>query len=382
MIPPKPHFYTVELVEEPSELIAGDLPIAYIRTSDRSAFKRCRRKWGFQSGLKQNLDLRDRPIYFWIGSACHFALEDYHGYNFYGSPIDALGAYVEAQKQFSRANKLKMPDGYEEQVAIGEGILTHYLQWVQNRGCYDTLWIDGEPQVEVRCTVELNIPKEYLNYCGYSKAFYQGTLDRVAVIDGQIWVQDWKFYKSISDMPHLDFDPQMGAYIWLGNAVYQQPIEGAILQQFRKDLPNQPRILKNGTISAAQNQKTTHSLYRDALIKMYGNVNKAPPANITLLDEMAAQEGHDRDDFIRRDRTRRTQNQQESEGTKILMEVMDMINPDIAMYPNPTRDCSWDCQLQDVCLMMDRDDYWQDVLEELTAQRTADSDDWRDYLPT
>jgi len=115
---------------------------------------------------------------------------------------------------------------------------------------------------------------------------------------------------------------------------------------------------------------------------MYGNVNKAPPANITLLDEMAAQEGHDRDDFIRRDRTRRTQNQQESEGTKILMEVMDMINPDIAMYPNPTRDCSWDCQLQDVCLMMDRDDYWQDVLEELTAQRTADSDDWRDYLPT
>ena len=57
-----------------------------------------------------------------------------------------------------------------------------------------------------------------------------------------------------------------------------------------------------------------------------------------------------------------------------------MLNPDTPLYTTATRDCSWDCQLQDVCLMMDRDDHWQAALEDITVSREDDSDEWRKYL--
>ena len=39
-------------------------------------------------------------------------------------------------------------------------------------------------------------------------------------------------------------------------------------------------------------------------------------------------------------------------------------NPDIAIYPNPTSDCSWDCDYATICdIMQDKGDYTP-VLEE------------------
>ena len=52
-----------------------------IRTSDRRVFRRCLRKWDYQSSLRQNLTRKgtEQNINFWFGSAIHFCMEDYHG---------------------------------------------------------------------------------------------------------------------------------------------------------------------------------------------------------------------------------------------------------------------------------------------------------------
>jgi hypothetical protein len=346
-----------------------------IRTSDRSAFKRCRRKWGWHSGIRQNLRIKDSPSYFWVGTGGHFALEDWHGYNHFGHPVEAFNAYVTACKETKRRLGFGLPDDWEEQTELAQGILEHYLIWCQHREMHKTVWIDGEPQCEIKCEIPLPVePPE-----GYDIVVYQLTLDRLVEIDGEFWITDYKFYKTFSQAM-LDMDAQMSAYIWGASTIFEKPIAGAILHEFRKEVPHEARILSTGKISHAKDQLTTQRIYREALINMYGDVDNAPMMNVRCLNDLAAQESPERDKFIKRSRTRRNEMQMQAEGTKVLMEAEDMTNPDLPLYPNPTRDCSWDCDLQDICLMIDRDDDWSNLLGELTIARTEENDQWRVHL--
>ncbi len=349
--------------------------LAVIRTSDRSTFRRCRRKWAWGSSLKQNRTTKDNPSYFWIGTGGHFALEDYYGYNHFQHPVEAAKAFVEASRLANRVIGHGLPDDWEEQASLLYGILENYTIWAQHRDEYETVWIDGEPQVEITAHIPLPIEPPP----GFDGVVYQFTLDRLVEINGEYWILDWKFYKSFSQSD-LDYDEQMSSYIWAAGAVFERAIAGGILHEFKKTLPKPPRILGSGKISTAESQGTTHGLYRTALINLYGSVEKAPNGNVKTLNNLAMRESADRDDFIRRARTRRPLIQQQSTGTKILMEGTDMCNPDLPLYPNPHRDCSWDCSLKEVCLMMDRDDDWEFTLNDLTVQRQQEAGEWRNYL--
>ncbi len=302
-------------------------------------------------------------------------MEDYHGHNHYGHPVEAFRAYVDACRKFHRKFKFGLPDDWEEQRTLGEGILEHYLIWAETRDTLQTVWIDGEPQVEIT----VHIPLPVYPPPGYDKVVYQLTLDRLVEIENEYWIQDWKFYKTFGT-GNLSLDQQMSAYIWGASAYYEKPIVGAILHEFRKTIPQAPKILSTGKLSSAEHQVTTYGLYKEAVLEIYGEVTKAPKLIVDRLNDFAARESEDRDDFIRRTRTRRTELQQRAQGSMILLEAEDMCNPDLPLYPNPTRDCSWDCSLQDVCLMIDRDDDWSDLLLELTVARVEENKGWRQHL--
>ena len=353
-----------------------ELRKAVIRTSDRGTFKRCRRKWAWSSGLRQNLRIKDTPSYFWIGTGGHFALEDFHGYNHFGHPVEAFNGYVTATRAFARKNGWGLPDDWEEQQTLGQGILEYYLKWLEHREAHPTVWLDGEPQVEIRCEVPLlNITPPP----GYDVVVYQLTLDRLVEIAGEYWITDYKFFKQFKQ-DGLDLDPQMGAYIWGASTIFEKPISGAIFHEFRKAVPKEPKVLSTGRLSHSKTQGTTHRMYREALIQMYGKVDGAPRANVDCLNLLAMQESAERDNYIKRTTTRRNIYQQQAMGSLILMEAEDMCDPDLPLYPNPTRDCSWDCSLRDICLMVDRDDDWQSLLTDLTVQDTEEQDGWRNHL--
>ena len=351
--------------------------IAVVRTSDRHAFKRCRRSWSWNSSLRRNLTVSDSPSYFWIGTGGHFAMEDYYGYNHYGHPVEAARAYATACHELKRRTGHGLPSDWQEQMTMLEGILEYYMMWKEFRDEYKTVWIDDEPQVEITCHIPLDIPPPP----GFDRVVYQFTLDRLVEIQGEYWILDWKFYKTFSQSD-LDFDQQMSAYIWAAQCVYEdKPIAGGILHEFVKKLAKPPRIMANGRISTADAQGTTHRLYRQALIDLYGDVEKAPPANVKCLNALALKETEDRDDFIRRTHTRRNIHHIQAEGTKIMMEAKDMCDPNLPLNPNPTRDCSWDCGFKDICIMVDRDDDWEYALNDITIQRTEDDTSWRQHLP-
>lgn len=317
-----------------------------VSTSDRILFKRCRRKWDFQSANRQALVTVDQAVAgpLWLGSGFHFALEDFHGYNLFEHPSKAFRAYVSAHRRGD------LPGDHEDLTDLACGMLDYYIKyWLPQHGePFKTLWIDNVPQVEVMLYVPLDIePPD-----GYDSVMYRMTFDRVCIDDFErIIIEDYKTAQKAYEAGRLELDPQVSSYDWGGRLLYGDAVEGACWLQFIKALAHEPKVLMNGELSMNKDQYTTHAIYRDTLIKYYGEV---PKKYIDFLNYLTTLENPEGDRYIRRELIYRNAHFAQAEERKIFAELTDMIAIQPAqLYPNPTRDCIWECAFKTPCLAMD-----------------------------
>lgn len=397
----------------------------HLRTSNCRVFRRCLRKWGYQSSLRRNLSGKgtEQNINFWFGTAIHYAMEDYFGYNKFGDPREAFKAYYKAFPEVDRP--MAAGDHYD----LGISMLTYFLYWYPKHNLaygFETVWVDdvtlqevepfsegAHPLVEEEFTLDLGItvwvrednevivdPEvdceivAKINDPGNSYLIvrmngeentvklypetmkYHGTCDRI-VRDkkGRWWILDYKTAKG-ADTNKLDTDDQISRYLWAMELWFQRPIEGFIYLQLTKDVVQMPRRLKDGKLSVDKKQKTTSALLRVELEKDYGAVAKAPKAMIDFLNTLTAQETEEGDRFIRWDLVRRSKAQKESTYRHIMAEAKMMVNPNLYLYPSPTRDCIWECNFRDVCIMEDdgRQDEAERYLAEHYEQRAHSAD--------
>jgi hypothetical protein len=371
--------YDFGVDEKPDDLVSPNQQPrrAIIRTSDRSNFRRCRRRWNWSSHLRQNLTSIESASPLWFGSGFHFAMEDFHGLRQYESPVAAFEDYVRATYKMAKGNNRWLPVDWPELVILGRGMLGYYADtWLQARDPLRTYWHDGVPQVEVN--VHIPLP---LQHPDYDEVLYGLTMDRIVIDDdGFLWIVDYKTAKRIQTQ-FFQTDPQISAYCWAASQLYGKPIGGFIYQQHRKDVPVEPRILTTGKLSTADSQLTTHRHYRRCLLNIYGDVLKAPRENIDFLNWLETQETSSQDKFVRRDYVYRNAHQVEAEGAKILMEVEDMLNGDLPLYPNPTRECGHLCNFNNACISLDDGSDWEQELKDAFRQKEASFDAWREFLP-
>lgn len=358
----------------------GGKRVAVIRTSDRNAFRQCRRKWAFSSHLRGNIGPIQNAAPLWYGSGFHFALEDYHGYRKFASPIQAWDAYHKATLQHDRR---KVPDDHLELGKMAHSMLGYYLKWEERRkaSLLPTLVIDGVPQVEVNFRITIPLDPELLVKYGYDEAVYSGTIDRVVYdsVTGLIWLLDYKTAK-VFQTQHFMTDSQVTTYCWAASEMYEAPVAGMIYAQHLKTMINPPKALKSGKLSTAANQRTSHILYREALIEHHGSITAASLAEQDFLNKLASEEDDRYDKFIRYDYLHRSRRMQESEGVKILMECEDMLNPDLPLYPNPSRDCAHMCSFNSVCVGMDDGSDYEEELRQNFETRPTSYDSWRSHV--
>lgn len=371
-----------EWVDVKTELDKTDRTI-YLHNSDRTTFKRCRRKWDFSSPFRKNLRTKvENHKPFWFGSAIHFAFEDYHGYNRFGSLNAAFDAYTES------FNPADLPDDIDELKELGHNMLDHYGSWIftlEDR--FETVWIDGKPQVEV--TFDLLFEDLTELAPDGIKIAYGGTFDRVVQDkDGKWYILDYKTAK-VFDTAKLPTDQQISAYLWAAEQIYQREFEGFVYVQLHKSPPKPPKLLKNGKVSTAKLQRTTKMLYLRKLQEVYGYEDYLFKASEEELDyllnlDKEYNENQNLEQFgdcgLLVSIVHRSQTHIENTYDHIIAEGKEMINPDLPIYPNFTKDCSWDCQFKDACLALeDVGDcsFYMDGYE----QREEDNDDdvkpWR-----
>ena len=364
-----------------------------MRTSDRIAFKKCRRSWAWSSHLKGNWGPNYLASPLWFGSAIHFALEDYHGYNRFDSPVDAFRAYcIATSKQHLR----DLPHDARELYHMGSAMMEYYVKhWLRHRRADQTLWLEDEngvkiPQVEVDFEIEVPLDeypllRTYAAAHGADCVLYRGTIDRVSIDEyGRLWVVEYKTAK-VFEHNHYQTDPQVTTYVWAAKNIYKKyglDVAGVIYQQFLKKVPEQPKILASGKVSTASNLVTSATLYRDRLESLYGEVEKAPEANRQFLTDLMIKEDEHNDRYIARTLIERNDHMCEMEAQKILLELEDMLNPDLPLYPAPTRDCSRMCSFLGPCVSFDDGGDWEYNLTHNFAPRGDDADRfWRRRLP-
>lgn len=367
-----------ETDDSPSDILTGDIlsNIAVIRNSDRVLFRRCRRRWGWNSHLRGNLGPKTNALPLWIGSGFHFGLEDHHGLKQFPSASDAYRAYARATLKY---NKRSLPIDYHEYIDIACGMLDYYTDlWMIGRDPLQTFWWEGQPQVEVNFRIQ--VPWARGKY-GYDEVVYSGTIDRI-IIDqqGTLWVVEYKTAKQIFTM-HYAMDGQITSYVWAAKHLYPgYDVGGVIYQQHRKNLPKTPELLASGKFSTKKNMLTTQRHYRDALIRTYGDLKWAPIANVDYMNSLIHKEDMDHDIFVRRDKVYRNDHQCMAEGEKILLEIEEMLNPDLPLYPNPSRDCAYMCPFSSACVAIDDGSDWQSELEMNFQPRERTYDGWRSCL--
>jgi len=365
------------------EMFAGSIPehpageksklrYAAIHTSDRGSFKSCRRKWAWSSHMGRFLEPTVKASPLWFGSAFHYALEDVHGYQRYASGAEALLDYARVTQTLEPKS---LPWDFEELKVLGVEMMNYYDLWRKSRKDYPTYVVDGIPQCEVRFEIELPLHADLLEAAELDMVVYRGTFDRIAIDPdtGLLWIVEYKTAKML-ETRHLANDPQVSAYCWAASVVYDIPVAGVIYQQHLKESPRVPRMLSNGTLSLDTKQKTTHRMYRQALLDIYGDPKVFPNKYIAVLNELAKKEGPESDAFIRRDRIDRSRMQIESEGIKILMEAADMIDPNLRLYPSPGRMTCLMCNFLSPCISVDDGSDFESELNDPTLYRKREQE--------
>lgn len=363
-----------------------------IRTSDRISFKKCRRSWSWSSHLKANLGPQNLASPLWFGSAVHYALEDFHGYKQFENAQDAFRAYCIAT---SKQHQRDLPDDAHELFKMGSSMLDYYENmWLSQRKADQTYWeLDphtGEeiPQVEVN--FEIPIPLEEHPYLetlarenGADCVLYRGTIDRVAIDEwGRLWVVEYKTAK-VAEHMHYQTDPQVTTYVWAATHMYpDKEVAGVVYHQFVKRTPELPRILSGGTVSTASNLVTSAALYRKQLQALYGKEGLAPKANRDFLTKLMMEEDENNDKYIQRTYIERNASMVQAEAQKILLELEDILNPDLPLYPNATRDCSRMCSFFHPCIAFDDGSDFEGLLAARFVERDGPGDRyWRKRMP-
>lgn len=334
-----------------------------IRTSDRNSFRRCRRKFALSSALKMNLEaVGSEPIHFWLGSGFHYAMEDFYGYNRHQNPQAAFKAYIEAHRAAGT-----LPEGWEESAVLCRAMIDNYVTWSQGLADYKTVWIDDVPMVEVK----LSIPLPELG----PDVYYSATIDRLASdVFGNLWIVDYKTAARY-DNGKLMQDPQITAYHWALKKQYGIDAAGMIYIQILKTPAASPQVLKSGKLSQSKSQGTTYGLYIYKLAEMYGD--HIPDEYTEHLHWLKEQDTWENNQFVKVDFVTRNKHQIIAEEKKIMAEGKEMLDSATPMYPNPTRDCPWDCRHRTLCIALDDGSDAQFIADNNFRQKAPDDDSWR-----
>lgn len=353
-----------------------------IHTSDRLMYRRCRRKAQLASKLWRGLQPVRPNSVLWLGSGVHKGIERYYGYSedptavFTGWADESI-AKIKKEEGLLNAEL----DKFNETIEMGVGVLEHYKQFAKQYDDFNVyVFPDGTPAVEILFEVPILDPDGnhlharfeqpqvgmtteqllFLDANGYVDipVYYGGRIDLIVEdIYGDLWIFDHKTCKTFGDWTKLQLDTQVGSYIW---AIQQlvpdlnKHVRGVIYNGLKKTLPKAPELLKSGKgFSVNKAQSTTYQVYAQTLLD--NGISLDDPKYTEMLSHLLQQDEVTNDSitnkFFKRQKIRRSPEEVQSIGEQIYEEAVDMIGTQF-FYPNPTRDCSWDCDFYDVCIGM------------------------------
>ncbi len=354
----------------------GAMTWAYIiNSSDRRSFKRCRRAWDLGAHSRQNYEPVTPVEVFDFNRAICDALAVYY---FPGMwewnreivlPLTIEGFLKSMQKQLDRYLQQQTLSKEEERdwndhLELGELMLRRYFEWAAT--------MDSFSPIRVESQFEVNIPDPFQP--GRDLAWREGVPIRyrgrihLLVVDGHdaYWlVKHQVIDEQWSDLDDLLLDEQGISYCWAWeNFFLGMKIAGTIYNELRKSA-----FLSGGTMSGASpvvnspvggGQAEPVAQHR----RMYVQTDREP-------DQRIKQEGNQ---LFRRTQIPRSRKELKNFGRQLALEALDMTNPDLRLYPNPSRENCGACAYVRPCIALNEGASAGRLLEAYYRKRDEESE--------
>lgn len=314
----------------------------------------------FSSKHAMNLEPTKPSKNLFLGTAMHEAIEAYYDSNRSKEAADERFAewtnerMGEIQKE---ANGLWQEEVEEihEQIELGSSMIDQYVRYAQQ---HDDAYF--EEVIDTELEGEVTIPGTDHTFVYIVDALLRDSHDR-------LWIHEYKTRSSLSRDENFDLKIQPVSYLWSLSKDRGENIEGVIFTRQRKKKPTEISINKDGTPSKRK-VVTTYSRYKEKLIECFGSVEEAPDE----YDEMLEYYKNKDNQFVKRQRVRKSQDELDAIAQQIKKQVEDVegsIDNDFEdCYPSVGSHCKW-CDFESPCVSMNRNDDTEFLLEQNFQER-------------
>ncbi len=350
-----------------------------VRTSDRIAFKKCRRAWDWGGIDREN----------WVplkgAKPLEFGTDMHAGWAAYYDPLtwkllsgpgrdivlkNVWAEYIRSHLKHKRkaidasdydSLSIEQEEDFNERLLLARGMFDNYFKWAPGQDNFTPTHVEVDFEVPI-----LDESGKHYHHEG-DPVFYQGRLDGI-VQDafGWYWVLEHKTAASLGDTAHLVLDEQTGSYAWAIQHMLGVRILGVIYNEAVKKVPHappelmKPRMGRNFSIK--KDMDTTYELYLNTIVKAGENVD--------LYEDMLEHLKREGNKFLRRTPVHRNHHELADIGHRIYLEAKDMLE-DPSLYPNPNKfSCSF-CAFRSPCLAKNDGSDYQFLLEADFRQRST-----------
>lgn len=367
-----------------------------VHTSVRRSFRGCRRRWNwiFQDNLYPPTTAK--PLEF--GVAFHVAMEVLFcptTWRFNHMVLGALAekAFVETcekQRQEYLANKdlYVLEDDeqhdYDERIALGRGMIRYFVE--KQLPAIQREFVPTHVEVSFDVPLYGDDGKILLCKCkscrvAFAKAgggrwkgnpvVFSGRVDLIVHdMAGYYWVWDWKSAASlVSDIEmYLELDDQVVGYVYALRRGLGLNIRGFIYHEQRKAFPEPPeqnKFVRLGRkYSISKQQATDYDTYSE-----YVAEHDKEAFEVGLYDEFLDFLRNEGIIFYRRFKIYKSDFELEQYEKNLVAETLDMIDPNVRIYPTPGRFSCGGCAYKEPCLSMNAGQDYEYTLQTMFVQQ-------------
>lgn len=330
-----------------------------VSVTEIGSFRECRRRWLY--GTHLGYQTRSTAVELWFGDLMHAALQVFTEKGVKAAVKHWLKTFdlglVDVKESYGGLWE-EAQSMYAEYREMGAAMLQNYELFVEAMGVeMDTIHMEQRVWVPIRepGTVKKGewVPGKPVG------VKLTARMDRVVGIDAEHYILDYKTGSAPSGKA-LEIADQPTGYSYIHWRITDEVPAGVFIEGLMKKLPEEPRILKNGTLSTAKNQNTLPALY-EATMKRMGLMRSAEH-----LQCLAALQEQGWDGYFEREMTQRNGDQILNYEKHLYYVVQDMLavvaDPEKA-YPSPSQMRCPRCPLINVCMAMEDGGDYEYLLE-------------------